>query len=106
MGVTQELGRANLSPCTIRLGLPFTKLLAFTEKSRSVNEFRSWKTQTKKDNTRYRGRIEKIERPREGLLVVLADHSTEGSILNREGGEPLSQGPTVGKVKQGITFLW
>jgi hypothetical protein len=24
----------------------------------------------------------------------------------REGGEPMSKGPTVGKVKSGITFFW
>ena len=61
----------------------------------------------KRRATRYRGRIEKIERPRDRLLAVLADHITDGSRhWNREGGEPLSQGPTVGEVKQGITFLW
>ncbi len=62
----------------------------------------------KKGDTRYRGRIEKIEQPRDGLLAVLADHSTDGQwkVIDREGGEPMSQGPIVGKVKPGITFLW
>lgn len=50
----------------------------------------------------------KNERPQEGLLEVLADHSTVGGMIlsGREGGEPMSKGPTGGKVKQGITFHW
>jgi len=26
--------------------------------------------------------------------------------FGREGGEPMSTGPTVGEVKQGVMFLW
>jgi hypothetical protein len=55
------------------------------------------------------GRIAKSEQTRDGLLAVLADHSTEGRnevASDREGGEPMSKEPTVGKVKPGITFLW
>jgi len=35
----------------------------------------------KKGNARYRGRRVKNERPGEGLLVVLVDHSTDGSMV-------------------------
>ncbi len=42
-----------------------------------TDEFRLRKTQKKKGATRYRGRIVKNERTREGHLAVLADHSTE-----------------------------
>ncbi len=55
-------------------------------------------------NAGYRGRIANSERPREGRSAVLVDHSTEGSGLNREGGEVMLKRPTGGKVKQGITF--
>jgi hypothetical protein len=86
---------------------PVIKLQASEEKPRSTDETQMGTTK-KTGNTRYRGRIEKIERPREGLWAVLADHSTEGQreYTDREGGEPTSQGPIVGKVKPGITFLW
>ena len=63
----------------------------------------------KVSNARYRGRIAKSEQTRNGLLAVLADHSTDGQKgvrSGREGGEPMSKEPTVGKVKPGITFLW
>ena len=57
--------------------------------------------------TRYRSRIVKSERLRDGLMEVLADHSTDDHEGNgREGGEPMSKGPIAGKVKQGIMFLW
>ncbi len=40
-----------------------------------------------------------------GFLVVLADHSTDGRVaIDREGGEPMSKGPIVGKVKPDVTF--
>ncbi|KAF5429630.1 hypothetical protein C5S39_08685 [Candidatus Methanophagaceae archaeon] len=59
-----------------------------------------------KEQTRYRVRIPKRERTRDGLLAILADSSTDvgGSGLQREGGELRSKGPTVGKEKPGITF--
>jgi hypothetical protein len=66
-------------------------------------------TQSKTSATRYRGRRGRTERPRDGPLAVLADHSTEGQepwASGREGGEPTSQGPTAGKAKPGITFVW
>ena len=66
-------------------------------------------TQSKTSDTRYRGRRGRTERPRDGLLAVLADHSTDGrepAVPGREGGEPMSQGPTGGKAKPGITFFW
>jgi len=39
-------------------------------------------------------------------LEVLVDHSTENrsGLSGYEGGELLPQGPTVGKVKQGMTI--
>ena len=42
------------------------------------------------------------------ILEVLADHSTDGQGCTtvREGGELRPKGPTVGKEKPGITFLW
>ena len=64
-------------------------------------------TQRKRSDARYRGRRGRTERPRDGPLAVLADHSTEGRepcAPGREGGEPTSQGPTGGKAKPGITF--
>lgn len=45
--------------------------------------------------TRYRGRTGRTERPRDGPLAVLADHSTDGrerGVTGREGGEPTSRG--------------
>ncbi len=52
--------------------------------------------------------LEKIERPRDGLLAVLADHSTDGQwkFTDWEGGEPNPKGPTEGKVKSGVTIDW
>ena len=32
------------------------------------------------------------------------DHSTDGQRFDRESGEPMSKGPTVGKVKPDVTF--
>jgi len=66
-------------------------------------------TQSKTSATRYRGRKGSTERPRDELLAVLAEHSTDGwepAVPGREGGEPMSQGPTGGKAKPGITFFW
>ncbi len=66
-------------------------------------------TQSKRSDARYRGRRGRTERPRDGLLAVVADHSTDGrepTVPGREGGEPQSQGPTGGKAKPGITFFW
>lgn len=61
-------------------------------------------TRTKEENAGYRGTSES-EETREGLLAVVADHSTD-ELVNpvREGGEPRPKGPTAGKVKPGITF--
>ena len=41
-------------------------------------------------------------------MEVLADHSTDGqrSGADREGGELSPKGPTVGKVKPGVTIDW
>ena len=66
-------------------------------------------TQSQRRDPRYQGRRGSTERPRDGPLAVLAEHSTEGWELGapgREGGEPMSQGPTGGKAKPGITFFW
>ena len=66
-------------------------------------------TQRKTSDAGYRGRRGSTEQPRDGLLAVLADHSTEDwehHAPGREGGEPTSQGPTAGKAKPGITFFW
>ena len=66
-------------------------------------------THSEMSATRYRGRRGRTERPRDGPLAVFADHRTEGEELRafgREGGEPRSQGPTAGKAKPGITFVW
>jgi hypothetical protein len=65
--------------------------------------------QSKTSDTRYRGSRGRTARPREGLLAVFADHSPDGrepAVPGREGGEPMSQGPTGGKAKPGITFFW
>ena len=54
--------------------------------------------------TRYRETSES-EGTRDGLLAVAAEHSTDELMTTvREGGEPRPKGPTVGKVKPGITF--
>ena len=66
-------------------------------------------TQSKTSATRYRRRTGSTERLRERLLAGLADHSPDGrepAAPGREGGEPMSQGPTGGKAKPGITFFW
>ena len=66
-------------------------------------------TQRKTSDARYRARRGRTERTRDGLLAVLADHSTDGrerKAPGREGGEPTSQEPTGGKVKPGITLFW
>jgi hypothetical protein len=66
-------------------------------------------TQSKRRDTRYRGRRGRTERPRDGPLAVLAEHSTAGqepSAPGWEGGAPQSQGPPAGKAKPGITFFW
>jgi hypothetical protein len=61
-------------------------------------------TRTKEENARYRGTSES-KGTRDGLLAVVAEHSTdELASPVREGGEPRPKGPTVGKVKPGITF--
>ena len=65
-------------------------------------------TQTAGEDTRYWGTSES-KGTREGHLAVVAEHSTEGSEArrtNREGGEPMPKGPTVGKAKSGTTFGW
>jgi len=71
--------------------------------------FRQKGIQRKRRDTRYRGRTGRTERPRDGLLAVLAEHSTDGWepwASGREGGEPTSQGPTGGKATPGITVFW
>src|SRR5262249_58798986 len=63
-------------------------------------------TQSQRRDPRYRGRRGSPERPREGPVAVCAEQSTAGwerCAPGREGGEPLSQGPTGGKAKPGIT---
>ncbi len=64
-------------------------------------------TQSQRRDPRYRGRRGSTERPRERLLAVFAEHSPAGrerGAPGREGGEPMSQGPTGGKAKPGSTF--
>ena len=48
------------------------------------------------------------ERSGDRRSAVLADHSTDGSSCSGAGkvGNCSPTGPTVGKVKQGITFFW
>ena len=72
------------------------KLQASLKKPRSKDETRMGMT-NKEGHTRYRGRIEKIERPRDGLLAVLADYSTgcQWNQTGREGGELGPKGPTL-----------
>jgi hypothetical protein len=58
---------------------------------------------------RYLGRIANSEQTRDGLLAVLADHSTEGQmrLSDWEGGEVRpnpARRDTVGKEKPGITL--
>jgi len=54
----------------------------------------------------YRGRTEKIERLRDGLAAVLAEHSTDGRrvFFDREGGEVRPKRPVAGKVGPGMTI--
>ena len=44
------------------------------------------------------------EATRDGEAVVLAEHSSEGRISGREGGEERPNRPTEAKAKPGITF--
>src|SRR5262249_42975484 len=63
-------------------------------------------TQRKTRDAGYRGRRGSTERPREGPVAGSAEHSTAGwerCAPGREGGEPMSQGPTGGKAKPGST---
>ena len=65
-------------------------------------------TQSPRRDPRHRGRRGSTERPRDGLLAVLAEHSTAGRercAPGREGGEPLSQGPTGGSAARLATVL-
>jgi hypothetical protein len=82
MGVTRELGRAN---CLLAIkpggfGVPGEQepwrwWLAFDQQRVLL----SWGEDTKhRKRARYRGRRAKSEQTRDGLLAVLADHSTEG----------------------------
>ncbi len=51
------------------------------------------------------GKRAESEATRDGETVVLAEHSTDGRVLEgREEGEPRPKGPIVGKVKPGTTF--
>jgi len=64
-------------------------------------------TQSQRRAPRHRGRRGSTERPRDGPLAVFAEHRTAGwerCAPGREGGEPMSQGPTGGKAPPGITF--
>lgn len=64
-------------------------------------------TQSQRRAPRPRGRRGSTERPRDGPWAVFAEHSTAGwarCAPGREGGAPMSQGPTGGKAKPGITF--
>jgi len=65
-------------------------------------------TNEKTGDTRYRVRIAKSERTRDGHLEVLVDHNTDGQwrVTDRQGVEVMSKRPTIGKVKPGITFFW
>lgn len=63
-----------------KVGVTCRKLQSFPGKPRPMNETRKG-VRIKKGNTRYRGRRVNNERPREGLLVVLVDHSTDGFIV-------------------------
>ena len=69
----------------------------------------TWRAE-KKDGTRTKeeNKVSGDKRKRgtrNGLLAVVADHSTdELEKPVREGGEPMHKGPTVGKEKPGITF--
>ena len=59
-------------------------------------------------NARYPDRIANSERSGDIRSAVLADHSTDGFSCDGTGkvGNCSPTGPTVGKVKQGITFFW
>ena len=66
-------------------------------------------TQSQPSATRARGRTGSTERPRHGPLAVVASQSTAGQapgVPEREGGDPLSQGPTAGKETPGIPCVW
>ena len=63
-------------------------------------------TQNRRSRSGYRGTRAKSEGPRDGQMAVLAEHSTDGQVSDREGGEPRPTGPTEGKATPGITFCW
>jgi hypothetical protein len=110
-GVTRELGRATWSPwVTSGVGVPTVAVQTPGVERRRPPRTRALRdqgTQSQRRDPRYRGRRGSTERPREGPVAVLAEHSTAGWELcapGREGGEPMSQGPTGGKAKPGSTF--
>ena len=59
-------------------------------------------------SARYPDRIANSERSGDRRSAVLADHSTDGFSCDGTGkvGNCSPTGPTVGKVKQGITCFW
>jgi len=87
-----------------------TKALALVVSFRATSE--SWMEYTKeRRHIRYRGRIAKSERTREGSASggeVLADHSTDGQsgMAGREGGEVMPKRPTEGKEKLPILGIF
>jgi len=106
-GVARELGRAELSPCTM-IGRDATRRRTGKNPGAEGRAPALQRVTNKRSDTRYRGRIATSERTREGLSAVLADHSTEGrcGMAGREGGEVRPKRPTAGKVKPGMTFYW
>jgi hypothetical protein len=65
-------------------------------------------TQSQRRDPRHRGRRGSTARPRDGLLAVFAEPSTAGRercAPGREGGEPMSQGPTGGSAARRTAVL-
>jgi len=64
-----------------------------------------WEMSIKAGIGKLRGRTEKIERLRDGLAAVSAEHSTDGRRIfaDREGGEAMPKRPVAGKVRPGMT---
>ncbi len=56
--------------------------------------------------TRYLGRIVNNEQTKDGHSEVLVDHSTDAGVFNScvKVGKWNPKRPTIGKVKQGITY--
>jgi hypothetical protein len=107
----RELGRATWSPwVTSGVGVPTVTVKTpgvARRRPPRTRTLRKQGTQSPRRDPRHQGRRGSTERPRDGPGAVLVEYSTDGWELcapGREGGAPMSQGPTGRKAKPGITF--